>query len=176
LRRVPQSLEEAGEADLELAIVLVGPWDVLTRRLEPGGSPRAFGDPEFDRAFARAVDDAIGSFRDAGARVLWITSPPVRFDPSRWPDVDRSAAASDPSRMARLNRLLLEARQRWPDEMSVIDFDRHLQSGFLEVFDPEIRPDGIHFSGAAMAEIVESWLGPEILRLAGGQDNASGAH
>jgi len=150
--------------DLDLVIVTVGPWDVLTRRRLPHSTPRAFGDPIFDETFASTLDEAMAMFRDAGTAVIWIAPPPVRFGAEHWPDADRLAEANDPKRMARLRQLVREAAERWPATLRVVDLNAYLEERTGgNVFDPELRPDGVHFTASAMTDIVADWLGPAVL-------------
>ena len=73
--------------------------------------------------------------------------------------------ANDPARMDRLNALLMEAAERWPDDLRVVDFAGYLREREIDLTRADIRPDGVHFEKSeAVAEIVATWLGPEVVK------------
>ena len=156
--------ERAEEIDLDVAYILVGPWDVLTRRFRGDDTPRAIGDPIYDDRLRREIDRVIEMFSAQGVGVIWITSPPASFSPKKWTDDSRFEEASDPKRMQRLNELIREAAERWPDNLRIVDFAQFLAQQGIDLSDETVRPDGIHFTREAIKSIIDAWLGPEIIR------------
>ncbi len=149
---------------VDAAWVLVGPWDVLSRRFAPDEPSRAFGDPEFDRAYTDAIDQAVEAFRSHGVGTIWLTAPPVALRPDHWKDLAMLRESTDPKRMLRLNQLLEEAAQRWPNDLEVVDFAGYLRRQGVDLQAADIRPDGVHFTQPAMGRFVDDWLGPQMLR------------
>jgi len=156
--------EQIEDIPIDIAYVLIGPWDVLTRRFTRNDSPRALGDPLYDTKFRHEIDRAVEMFAEHGTGVIWITSPPASFNPKPWVDAERFREASDPKRMERLNELIREAAGRWPDHLRIADFARYLERAQIDLSDESVRHDGVHFTPEALAEIVDDWLGPEIVR------------
>ena len=59
---------------------------------------------------------------------------------------------------------LREVAHERPNALQVLDFAGHLREWPGGLFDPELRPDGIHLSNQAAVLVGKQWLGPEILR------------
>jgi peptidoglycan/LPS O-acetylase OafA/YrhL len=155
--------ERITEFPVDVATMLVGPWDVLTLRLSQDGPEIAFGDAEFDRLFADTIDETIALFREHGVGTIWLTAPPITYRGKFWRDPVRLRAANDPARMRRLNALVKKAAERWPDDLRVIDFAGYLRSRDIDLDREDVRPDGVHFKNQMMAEFVDDWLGPEVI-------------
>lgn len=155
--------ERVEEFPVDVVTMLVGPWDILTLRLGEDEREMAFGDPEFDRLFTDTIDETIAMFREHGVGTIWLTAPPITYRGKFWRDRARLQAANDPARMRRLNALVEEAAERWPDDLRVIDFAGYLRSRDIDLDRDDVRPDGVHFKEAMMAEFVDDWLGPEVL-------------
>jgi hypothetical protein len=155
--------ERITEFPVDVATMLVGPWDVLTLRLSEDGPEMAFGDPQFDRLFAETIDETIALFREHGVGMIWLTAPPITYRGKFWRDPARLRAANDPARMQRLDALVREAAQRWPDDLRVIDFAGYLRARDIDLDREDVRPDGVHFKDKMMAEFVDDWLGPEVM-------------
>jgi peptidoglycan/LPS O-acetylase OafA/YrhL len=149
----------ARDEQLDAAIVQIGPWDVTDRQLD--GRWTHIGEPAYDALLEREMQLAVDVLSAAGARVIWLTSPRIEFGRGQ-PTADRDHPISDPERMDRLNELIAEVDAE-RDEMVVLDLAGHLRE-LGDELDPDLRPDGVHFSEEAAAELVE-WLGPAVLDL-----------
>ncbi|HEY8515514.1 MAG TPA: acyltransferase family protein [Candidatus Binatia bacterium] len=148
----------------DVAIVLVGPWEVRNRRRSPDDPPRALGDPVLDAATRDAIVAAVEALTESGASVVWLTSPHIRaLGPTGKPTVSE-IAASEPARIDRLNELIREVAREYPDRMRVVDLARHMQERPEGEFDVGLRHDFVHFSPEGALRVSQDWLGPEVLR------------
>ncbi|MFN8035467.1 MAG: acyltransferase family protein [Acidimicrobiia bacterium] len=146
----------------DLAVVMLGPWEVTDIRLPGDARFRAIGDPAVDAALVAKLGEAVDTLLANGARrVVLVTSPPIesgRVDgqspPSPFPE-------SDPARMARWNAIQREvaASRR---HVGVVDLAAYLGG---RTDDHRLRPDGVHFTNDTALEIT-GWLGPRIARSA----------
>lgn len=172
---IDQWEKDAVENEPDLAVILVGPWEVRDRLLPHDPKPRALGDPVMDDTMRSAIRRAIEVFRRHGVGVVWITFPRLRFSPpGALADSPVAAAASRPARLDRFNELLGEVAAEYPDSVRLVDFAAYLETFEGGPLDPAIRPDGVHFTRAVRPTLAR-WLSGEILRV--GRDLvAGGAH
>ncbi len=152
-------------SDANVAVILVGPWEVRNRRRGPNTPGLALGDPELDAATRDAIRETVDTLAAAGAAVVWLTSPHIIVYPLRGVLTDSDRAASDPARIDRLNELIHEVARSRRDRMRVVDLAKHMASLPGGEFDETVRLDNVHFSAAGAARVAE-WLGPEVLRAA----------
>ena len=150
----------------DVAIVLVGPWEVRNRRLTPQSPRVAMGDPALDAATRDAIVAAVDALTAAGSSVVWLTSPHVRIPPLNGKLFDEDRAASDPARIDRFNALVREVARTRPEQMRVVEFGAYLEAWPGGEFDEKIRADGVHFSVEGGSTLARTWLGPQILRAA----------
>ncbi len=149
----------------DVAVVLIGAWDVRDRRLTVVDEARAPGDPVFDRAIEAAARETIEMFRDVGVKTVWLTCPLVRFRRKANEDATVSMAASNPARMRRFDEIVRRVASEYPEDVRIVDFAAYLDNWDGGPLDPLIRPDGVHF-GQFGKQKMAYWLGPEILRAA----------
>ena len=152
--------EAASAAELDAAVVQIGPWDVTERELD--GSWTHIGEPAFDRLLVEEMHRAVDVLSARGALVIWLTAPRIDFGRGQ-AGVPRDHPINEPARIDRLNELIatVDAAR---DEMVVLDLAGHLRSLPGGEMDESLRPDGVHFSEEASAELVD-WLGPALLAL-----------
>ena len=144
----------------DVVVLMTTSWDVLDRRWQPDEQLSPL-DPAFrsriEADFARITDALL----EAGAgRVAWIVEPvPNVF----WWSSGQSQ--EDPRRhdvLAATMRSLAAAR---PDRVSVIDL-----AGWIDMVglteDHDARPDGIHWSTDASADLARRFLGEAVVRAA----------
>jgi len=136
---------------LDVAVVQAGPWDVTERQLPGTEDWTRIGDPAFDALLRREVSLAVDVLSSAGAVVLWLTTPHVDY-PGDHP-------IDDPVRVDRLNALLrsIDAER---EEMVLADVAPR-----IEAMGPEARPDGVHLTDDAAAELAP-WLAEQIVAAA----------
>jgi peptidoglycan/LPS O-acetylase OafA/YrhL len=145
----------------DLAVIQIGPWEVAERKLPGDDTWRTIGDPVYDDFLRNEMLDAIDVLSADGATVVWLTAP--LFNPGVDGDaISLRGDAADPSRMIRLNELITEAVAQRPDEAVVVDRAAHVYD-LGEEEDIRLRPDGVHFSIEAAAEVTYDWLGPILL-------------
>jgi peptidoglycan/LPS O-acetylase OafA/YrhL len=147
----------------DLAVIQIGPWEVAERKLPDDDTWRTIGDPVYDDFLRNEMIEAIDVLSADGATVVWLTAPLIN------PGVDGDAIslrgdAADPSRMIRLNELIAEAVAQRPDQAVVVDLAAHVYD-LGEDEDIRLRPDGVHFSIEAAAEVTYDWLGPTLLEI-----------
>jgi peptidoglycan/LPS O-acetylase OafA/YrhL len=146
----------------DIAVVLIGAWDVRRRLLEEGGSAVIPGDPEFDSIFRAEVERSVDMFASHGVRVIWLAAPPLRFTPNeKYPAGSKAAQLMmreyEPARMHRLNQIVFEVAQSRQEEMRIIDLASYISS----VDSEELRSDGVHYAPNSGALIGE-WIAPRI--------------
>jgi peptidoglycan/LPS O-acetylase OafA/YrhL len=160
-RWAPEWGTTATASQPDLAIVQIGPWEIVDRRLVGDDTWRAFGDPVYDDYFRDEMLEATDLLAAGGATVVWLTSPAV--GPGEAGDeIERRGVAADPRRMARLNELMIEVVALRPGVAHVIDLADFL-AGTGE--DVRLRPDGVHFSEETATEVAARWLGPTLVEL-----------
>jgi len=147
----------------DLAVVSFGPWDVLDRQLEEGDRWRAPGDPVLDARLREEMLEVVDLLSRDGTLVVWLAAPAVRVRHRDGSLPPRPFPESDPNRMERFNQIVRGVEARRPDHVRLVDLGAHLRSrpgGELAVAD---RPDGIHFTPEAAAEIADEWLAEAVL-------------
>jgi len=150
--------------DPDIAVVLVGPWEVADWRDPDTGDWVHIGQPDFDELVRQEIHEAVDILSAGGAEVYWLTSPRIRIGTvdGAPPAFDRPA--SNPLRMARFNTLVAEVAAERPDDVTVIDLAGYLRSTPGGEMDPALRPDGIHLTWDSATAVSNDWLGPAILR------------
>ncbi|OWY63695.1 hypothetical protein B7486_51615 [cyanobacterium TDX16] len=162
------SSEWAANAEVarpDIAVVLSGMWDLTDRRLEDDDQWRSFGDPVYDAYLLEELDAATQVLLDAGAEVVWLTTPKVEFGQVDGIPPPDPHPASTEGRAERMNALIREVAARHPGEVHVLDLQAHLASLPAGEMDPEVRPDGVHFTTPSAEALTASWLGPALLEL-----------
>lgn len=150
--------------DTDVAVVLMGVWDISDHLLPGDTVWRGPGDPVYDEVLARYIRDAMAVLAEEAEVVVWLTIPQIELGlglPVRPP----ADPASDPARGERMNELVREQAATFPDgTVEVVDlrgwFDA-LPGGPL---DPSIRPDGVHLSETS-APVVAEWVVDEVLEI-----------
>ncbi len=145
----------------DIAVVLLGSWDVLDQR--PDGRDRfmAIGeDPEFEALMESRLRESVDTLLDHNGMVVLTVPLPIesgrvegRSPPQPWPE-------SDPKRMVAFEALL---RRVAGDDPRIRVF--RLADGVdPNADDRSIRPDGVHFTEAASKDFAV-WFAPELVRL-----------
>jgi hypothetical protein len=151
---------------IDVAVVLVGPWETRTRRANPRAPAHKLGDPELDAATRAAIVTAADNLAASGAAVIWLTAPHIDIQPLKGESFSTDRDASEPQRMDRLNEIVREVAASRPDTMRVVDLAGHFARLPAGELDPALRPDGVHLTTAAASELTQAWLGDEVLRAA----------
>ena len=156
--------DDIAATDPDIAVVMVGPWEVVDWWDEARGEWRHVGQPDFDDLLLGRIHDAVDILSAGGAKVYWLSSPQIQvgMQDGRPPAFERPA--SDPLRMQRFNSLVAQVAAERPDDVEIIDLAGYLRTTPGGELDPVLRPDGIHFTWYAATQVSSDWLGPEILR------------
>jgi hypothetical protein len=148
----------------DIAVVLVGPWEVIDRMLPGDTRWRHLGDPVLDAHMREELLAAVDLLSSDGALVVWLTSPVMEVRDLRTGNPPKPAfVESDPARMARFNELVLELPELRPGRVRVVDLAARVQALPGGPLDPDYRPDGIHWDAQGALRLSRAWLGDEIL-------------
>ena len=132
--------ERARANSPNVALVQIGPWDVMTRQVETGGPFLNPGDPAWDQAVLDEMLFAVDLLSRDGAYTLWATAPL----PNSNLDVANHFAGPDnvdPARFAHLNTLIAKLPELRPGKVAVVDLASWHSA---RSDDEELRPDGVH--------------------------------
>ena len=149
----------------DVAVIMVGPWDITDRVIPNDDQWRAPGDPVYDQYLKGEMEAAVDLLSSRVGMVVWLTNPLLDFGRADNPPPATPYPVSDPARTHRYNEILHEVAAERP-ALHLVDLAawmRTLPGGEL---DPNIRPDGVHFSKPGAVEVA-GWLGPELLGLVG---------
>jgi peptidoglycan/LPS O-acetylase OafA/YrhL len=143
-----------------VALVQIGPWDVMNWRTspdEPFGGP---GDPTFDERITNDMLTAIDLLNEEGAFVVWVNAPPpnANLDPAtHWAGSENV----DPARFTRINEIIATLPTLRPGKVAVVD----LASWYAERPDQDLalRPDGVHPGSKADAAVSAGFVGEAAL-------------
>ncbi len=150
----------------DVVVLMTTSWDVLDHRWQPDEQLTPL-DPAFRDHIEFDFTRVTNALLDAGAgRVAWIVEPvPNVF----WWSSGQSQ--EDPRRHDVLAATMQSLAAAQPDRVSVIDLAGWADTeGLLD--DHDVRPDGIHWSTDAAADIARRFLGEAVLRAALGLPQA----
>ncbi len=142
-----------------VAVIQVGPWEVVDRRLPGDRVWRSLGDPHYDDYLLGEMLHAVDVLSADGAQVMWLTLPPLGAPPGEDPLKFRGPGA-DPRRAERFNDLLRQLPALRPNRVRVIELADWLESTGE---DERLRPDGVHFSDTTAYEVAERWLVDQLI-------------
>ena len=150
----------------DIAIVLVGPWEVCDRKLPGDDTWRHLGDPVLDAYMQQEMLSVVDLLSSEGALVFWLTHPAIQVHKFASQQLPKTPyPESDPARMARLSELIFELEKLRPGIVRVIDLAGYMRTLPGGEMDPSYRPDGTHFSGEGASKVWNDWLGAEVLRV-----------
>jgi hypothetical protein len=147
----------------DVAAILAGRWELMDRM--HNGVLQHIGEPSFDDYLLGELESAVDLFTARNIPVVLLSSPyflqPSRPKSKLWPE-------DEPARVDRWNALLSVVAARHPGRVQVAPLglwfspDGH----FTQVVGGAVvrEGDGIHFTGAAAAEVASQLL--PVLRLA----------
>lgn len=150
----------------DIAVVLVGPWEVPDRKLPGETGWRHLGDPVLDDLLLKEMLESVDLLAAEGSLVVWLTSPQYESRNSLTGQTPNPPyPESDPDRMERLNELIFELPELRPGLIHVVDLAAHMKTLPGGPLDPEYRPDGTHWSLLGAQRIAHEWLVAELLRV-----------
>lgn len=145
----------------DVAVVQLGPWEVLDQQIVPGGPFLTIGeDPELDAALADRLRLGIDTLLEHNGMVVILAPPDVEIGRVDGRSPETSYPESDPARMARFREIIDEVADG-DDRVRVLALDEWLDA---QPDDARLRPDGVHFTDTSTLDVA-SWLGPQLVRL-----------
>lgn len=147
----------------DVAVILVGTWDVTDHQLPGDSEWRAPGDPIYDAYLKRDMLAAVDELQAKVPIVVWLTCPLIDFG-LKENGISPHHPMSDPARMVRFNQLLGEVATERPN-LKIVDLAGFLAKAPGGELDRTMRPDGVHFTDEAALQVA-NWLGPELLAIA----------
>lgn len=155
--RLPDALQQFVP---HVVVVMIGLVDLEDRRWGDAGL-LPLTDPAVGESVAADLRALIRTIGGTGAHVALVRSPPMY---SYWLDQHDEVRGDSPRRDAyeAIQDLLVAEGP----STSIMELRSYLEATGL-VHDRAARPDGMHWSEAAAVEIVDRWMRPELLGLAG---------
>ena len=169
LEGVPSSCEDSRAGwtaavaanPVDIAVVLLGPFDVRDQQLAPGGPFLTIGkDQELDDALRNALQERVDALLEHSGMVVLVASPDIDVGRVDGRSPTEPFPESDPARMERFRAILAEVARRTP-RVKVLD----LASWLAQRPDERtLRPDGVHLTPETTGTVAQ-WLAPQLLRL-----------
>jgi peptidoglycan/LPS O-acetylase OafA/YrhL len=145
--------------DPDLVILSSGLWDVADRQVPGDDTWRHPGDPVYDAWLLGELLRATDALSAGGAHVVLLTLSPWE-GAIRRPPAHVHEPAADPARVVAYNRLLDQVHAARPTSTTIVDL-----AGWMAATgeDARLRPDGAHLEPETAVEVVNRFLGPELL-------------
>jgi peptidoglycan/LPS O-acetylase OafA/YrhL len=150
--------------DPDVSVILLDRWELMDRRLN--GRYQHVGDPEYDAYLTRELNTAITVVVGTGARVVLLTAPYThrteRPDGGIYPE-------DAPERVDAWNRLLAKVAAASPARPRLLDLNKLVcpDGKFTwSVNGLRVRSDGLHFTPAAVQQVIAPWLLPQLATMA----------
>jgi peptidoglycan/LPS O-acetylase OafA/YrhL len=138
-------LRDAQRIDAELALVVLGAWDVLDVRFDD--RTVTFASQEFDDRFSRGVQTGIDVLASAGVHVALLEIPCMRPREARGAGTPPLPERADDIRVQHLNQLLRNLAAVNPDTTTYVPGPPEYCTDETISGDPKYRWDGVHASG-----------------------------
>lgn len=145
--------EASAEQPSDLAVVQLGPWEVLDQQLARGGPVLTIGTPEFDVELLAQLRRAVEVLSVDNEHVVFLAPPDIDVGRVDGRSPARAFDESDPARMARFRELLDEVAAADP-RVKVVTVDEWYAVDDAE--DRRLRPDGVHFTDPTSLEVAPS--------------------
>jgi peptidoglycan/LPS O-acetylase OafA/YrhL len=146
-----------------VAVVQVGPWDILDRRNDPAEAFSNLGDPETRAVVLNEMLTAVDLLNDEGALVVWLTSP-MPNKRSQNADHRLLSSGGEGWRLEMFNDMIRELPGLRPGGVEVVELGAWHES-IGEEEDWRLRPDGLHLSVETSLEVASTFLGVELDRV-----------
>ncbi len=148
----------ATESPADLAVVQLGPWDVVDTQLEPGGPVLTIGeDPELDAELTERLRNGVDILLEQDSAVVLLAPPDIEMGRVGGKSPPTPSPASDPARMQRFREILRTVADG-NDRVRVVDLCAWVQD---QPDDDELRPDGVHFTDESTGRAAQ-WLAPQL--------------
>lgn len=153
--------ESSAATPSDLAVVQLGPWEVVDQQLAPGGRFLTIGeDQELDDAIRAQLRRAAEILLVDNGRVVFLSPPDIDVGRVDGRSPSTSFDESDPARMRHFRALIDEVAADDP-RIDVVRLDDWLAA---QPDERRLRPDGVHFTDHTTLEVAD-WLGPELASL-----------
>ena len=152
----------------DLAVVHTGAFDLADMTFDGDDQWHHLGDAVADAHFRAKVQSAVDLFTSRGIKVAFVLTPHIDFGRSDQPPPTAPYPVSDPKRADRYNEIVRQVVRGNP-MVTLLDLPGQLARLFPGgEMDTTARPDGLHLSKESAIVVADRWLGPELVRLAGG--------
>lgn len=159
-----QLLPAVRRTEPDVVVVMTTTWDIVGHRWDDGESLSPL-DTEFRARLDAAYEDLVAELTAAGAGRVAFVRQPV---PDVW-WLDKVQEEDEPERHAVLYDIYADLAARFPDLVDVIPLvDWFDAEGYQR--DKLVRPDGVHLDPGAATDIVDRYLGEQIIRVALGME------
>lgn len=147
----------------DVSVVLSCLWDVADHQLPGSRLRRSVGDPVFDQWMLGRMNETVDQLGGGGTNtVAWLTCPHLN------PTYVRALymgpppyAEADPARVDRLNQLIVTMAAQHPNVV-VVDLAGYLAALPGGDLNPQLRPDGVHFTLNSAIDVVRDFVFPEL--------------
>ena len=159
-RRWPTEWNDASvENPADIAVIQVGPWEVVDQRLTPTGPLLTIGDDaDLDAAIEAALRSAVDMLLKQSAIVGLVLSPDIDMGRIDGRSPTTPFPESDPERMERFRSIQRRVAAS-DDRVVLVDLASWIDA---RPDDRELRPDGVHFTDST-ALVAARWLSTELL-------------
>jgi hypothetical protein len=138
-------LKDAQRIEAEIALVVLGAWDVLDVRV--GDQTLPFASPEFDDRFTGGVQTGIDVLSSAGVHVALLEIPCMRPREAKGAGTPPLPERGDDIRVGHLNQLLRNLAATNPATTTYIAGPPEYCTDDMIATDSKYRWDGVHASG-----------------------------
>jgi peptidoglycan/LPS O-acetylase OafA/YrhL len=146
--------ERLAENDPDVVVIEAGNFDLLPWRPPDAEGYLSPTDPDVVPVLRRSIASATEIALSGGARVVWLTSPPLV-------DADESLLRAFDT----WNGLIRDVAAEHPERVQVVDLAGHLAGAKSR--DRSLRPDGTHFTEETSLALAREWLGEAVAAAAG---------
>ncbi|HEY7628622.1 MAG TPA: acyltransferase family protein [Ilumatobacteraceae bacterium] len=154
--------EAAADADAQLALVVLGAWDVFD--VEVDGQIITFGTPAADQRFIDNLDLGIAALRQAGSKVALLEVPCMRPKDVQGAGVPALPERGDDNRVAHLNELLRQIAAADPANIVFVNGPTEWCHDAAISTDLGYRWDGVHVYKPG-AKLIYETIAPALLAI-----------
>ena len=148
----------------QVVVIFYSMMETATRNVDGIKEPVALGDARYDQLALDRYTELSTVIQEAGASPLWLTVPGVEFG-RNIPGFDVAGAdVNDPARLRRFNALVDATVAKTGGHK--VDLALWVARRWTDSEELERRPDGVHFTPAAAAEVVLGIVAPWIWKVA----------
>jgi hypothetical protein len=143
----------------DIAVVQLGPWEVVDQRLHPGGPLVSIGEnSEIDADIRSQLRAGIDTLLKKNSYVVLLLAPDIDMGRIDGRSPNQPYPESNPTRMAAFRAIERQVAARNP-RVRVIDLASWIAG---RTDDGTLRPDGVHFTPTSTMTVAK-WLAPKLL-------------